>query len=141
MVDEMSAANATEQRRPKQEAHRDPFMDETVVDEHVADPEEGHSHARTHEEPAYDAEQLATAHHEARRDRRVKARERVVSFESPKTHLVMRAVNAPKTAMPHLAMEPTGPWLHHRCHEQRGDDRDDDVERRPCLGPAHHEAS
>lgn len=132
----MSAADAPEEPEREQRLHGEPAVHEPVVNEHVPDPEEGHPDAGAHEDGAHPAVELAPRDEEARRNRRVQERERVVLLEATGSRLVMRTVHAPQTMMPDAAVEESRPELH-RCRDDgRREQADDDLDSRPAA----HEA-
>src|SRR5215207_2247158 len=106
MVQLVRPANAPEGAETQEPTNtRNSLVDEPVMNEHVADPEERHPRACTDAERKREAMELAPADHEGDRDRRVKERERVVPLEASRPRLVMRAVHVPELMMPDATME------------------------------------
>jgi hypothetical protein len=117
MVDGMSVAHAPEVRHAEQERDREAAVHEPVVDEDVRDAERRHSCARSDRERGRDSVQIASEHHEARGDRRVRGGERVVGFEAPAPAPVMGAMHVPQCMVPHASVEEARPRLHEGRHD------------------------
>ena len=132
MMNEMRAADPPEEAKPEEHAHRQTFVHEAIVNEHVPDSEQRHPGPRAHEQRAGVAVELASDDHERGGDRRMQEGERVVTLEPSDTRLVMRAMNVPETMVPDAPVEEAGPELHGR----RNDDSHRDAGRDLTDGPA-----
>ena len=104
-MDRVSVSHATQIGGAQQEGDRQPAMDEAVVHDHVRDAEGCHAGPAPDRQWGSDAVQIAANHHEARRDRSVEERQRVVALEAAGASRVMRAMDPVEPAMPHAAVE------------------------------------
>jgi ribosomal protein L32 len=101
-------------------------VDETVMNDDIADAEKRHAAARADHRRAREPMKLASDDDERCGERSVEHRQGVVSLEAPGPGLVMRAMHCPERVVPNAAVEEARPRLH-----EDGDgepDRDADAE-------------
>ena len=132
MVDEMCAADTTKDAQGEEPLHGEPPVNEAVVDENVADPEERHPDTGADGKRARVAVELAAGDDERSGQGRVEHGERVILLEPTDARLVMRPVQAPEAMMPDAPVEEARPELHRRRHDARRDGRGDRVQGRPA---------
>jgi hypothetical protein len=125
MVYRMSVSHAPQPRESCEEGHRQPAVNEAVVNDHVREAEGSHAAAGTDGDRRQRAVEVAAQHHEEHRDGRVSRRERVVQLEASLAARVMRAMDAPEPMVPHATVEEPRPGLH-RAPDDAGDHRADE---------------
>lgn len=104
----------------QEEAHGQPAVDESVVDDPIRHAEERHSDSDTVSELPRDSRCTdATMEHEDDCDRRVEDAQRIVPFESTDARDVVRPMNEPQPRMPDLAVKESRPKLHQERHDER----------------------
>jgi hypothetical protein len=119
MVDAMSIPDAAEHGEAREEADRQSPVNEPIVHDHVADPEQGHAGAGADRDRRKSSVQIAANHDERSREGRMRRRERVVRLEASLTMRMMRPMDAPERVMPHAAVEQAGPGLHRHGDRER----------------------
>jgi hypothetical protein len=136
VVDGVSVADAAQPRDAAEERHREPAVDEPVVDGDVGDPEDRHPDAGPEGDRGGRSVQIASDHDERRGGRRVAHREGVVELEAPAAPRVVRAMHAPHGPVPDAPVEEPRPGLHHSGHDaphERGER--DERERAHVVAP------
>jgi hypothetical protein len=125
-MDAVGAGDGAEPADAPEERDREAAMDEAVVDDDVREPERGRPDPDPVEDLANDPRRPDAAVEDQRdRGRYVERAQRVVALERSLAPGVMRAVDRPEEAMPHLAVKERGPEVHqHR--DQQGDRQPDD---------------